>query len=381
MIYLDNAATTFPKPICSIEEICRCMRCYCGNPGRSAHSLSLKSSEKIYEARELLGKMFNSDPQNVVFTYNTTYALNIAIKSLLKYSTHILISDIEHNSVYRPVYALSEQKLCSFDIFSSSGSTDEILSSIKDLTKSNTSMLICNHVSNIGERRLPLKEIGAFCKKHGIIFIVDAAQSAGIHKIDIKDMNIDALCMPAHKGLYGPQGVGIIIFNDNVIGRSVIFGGTGINSLDPNMPDFLPEAYEAGTLSTPSISGLCESLKWLTALNIDNVRAYEEDLYSHLINNLSKIDNIALYKMNNYNGNTLSFNLKGLNSSVVGAELNKRDICVRSGFHCSFLAHKVLNTGDSGAVRISLSVFNTRKDINTVCDAIYEIANNKKIRH
>lgn len=383
MIYLDNAATTFPKPQCVTDEICKCIKKYCGNPGRSAHMLSIKSAEKIYEARELLAELFDGDAENVAFTYNTTYALNFAIKSLLKYSTHVLISDIEHNSVYRPIYELSNQRLCTFDIFSTNGTNDEIIKNIADKIKSNTKMLICTHVSNVGERRLPIFEIGELCKKNGITFIVDGAQSAGIHNISVRKMNISALCIPSHKGLYGPQGVGAIIFNDSVIGRTIIEGGTGINSLDPKMPDFTPEAYEAGTPSTPSIAGLVASLKWLKDINIDKVRAHEEELYNILYNLLHSNDKVTVYKMNCYDGNTLMFNINGLSSASVGAELNRRDICVRSGFHCSPLAHRLLNTGDSGAVRVSLSVFNTKSDIYSFYDAIEDILSKskKKIRH
>ena len=381
MIYLDNAATTFPKPQCVADEVCKCIKRYCGNPGRSAHSLSIKSAERIYEARELLSELFDSLPENVSFTYNTTYALNFAIKSLLKYSTHILISDIEHNSVYRPVFELSNQKLCSFDFFSTNGTSEEIIKSIEEKIK--TSMLICTHVSNVGERRLPIFEIGQLCKKYGLTFIVDGAQSAGIHNISVKKMNISALCVPSHKGLYGPQGIGALILNDDTVGRTIIEGGTGINSLDPYMPDFSPEAYEAGTPSTPVIAGLVASLKWLKEINIDKIRAHEEELYSILHNLLNSNDQIITYKMNSYNGNTMMFNIKGLSSSTVGSELSKRDICVRSGFHCSPLAHKMLNTGNSGAVRASLSVFNTKSDIYSFYDAIEDIIskNKKKIRH
>ena len=378
MIYFDNAATTFPKPQCVIDEMTKCLKKYCGNPGRSSHSLSIKSAEKIYEARELLAELFDADTENVVFTYNTTYALNIAIKSLLKYSTHILISDIEHNSVLRPIAKYAEQKLCSYDIFSSGGNDEDILNEIEAKIKNNTSMLVCTHISNIGERRLPIEKIGKLCKKHNITFIVDGAQSAGIHNISVKKACIDALCIPGHKGLYGPQGVGVIIFGKDKIGRSIIEGGTGINSLELKMPDFLPEAYEAGTLSTPTIAGLNASLKWLKGLGIDRIRYHEEELYEMLYNILKGYDSITVYKMNDYAGNTLSFNIGDLSSSYVARELDKREICVRSGFHCSPLAHKLLKTGEGGAVRVSIGVFNTKNDIYALCDAINDIS--KKIR-
>ncbi len=373
MVYLDNSATTFPKPLCVSDEISRCIKKYCGNPGRSSHSLSITSAEKIFQTRVLLAELFNSEPENVVFTYNTTYALNIAIKSMIKYSGHVLISDIEHNSVLRPIIELSSQKLCTYSIFSTKGTTQEILNSIKNSLKSNTKMLICTHASNVGSRRLPIKEIGDLCKINEIEFIVDGAQSAGIYDIDVKNMNISALCIPSHKGLYGPQGGGAVIFNSNSIRRSFIEGGTGINSLDENMPDFLPEKFEAGTLSTPIIAAWGEALKWLKLIGIDKIRHHEEELYNYCKNNLKTIKALKLYEMNDYSGNSLLFNIDGLSSSAVASHLNEKDIAVRSGFHCSPLAHKLLNTGKGGAVRVSFSVFNSKNDINQLCEALYKI--------
>ena len=373
MIYLDNAATTFPKPASVYEEMSRCIQKYCGNPGRSAHKLSQKSSEKIFECRTLLAEMFNTDVENVVFTYNTTYALNIAIKAFAVKNSHILISDIEHNSVLRPVYALKKDFNCSYSTFSSSGTDDEILSDIFANIRANTSLLICTHKSNVGSRQLPIEKIGRLCREKNIKFIVDGAQSAGLYKIDVKNMSIDALCIPGHKSLYGPQGVGSIIFGDTEIGRTFIEGGTGINSLEFEMPDFLPERYEGGTLSTPSIVGLAEGIKWLNKLGIDKVRMHEEGLYTLLKELLNSNDSIITYEMNSYAGNALLFNLNSLSSAHVASELNKRDIYVRSGFQCSPLAHKLLNTGNGGAVRVSFSVFNTQKDVYSLYDALCEI--------
>ncbi|MBQ8545835.1 MAG: aminotransferase class V-fold PLP-dependent enzyme [Clostridia bacterium] len=373
MIYLDNAATTFPKPLCVSEEISKCIKKYCGNPGRSSHNLSIKSAEKIYETRSLLAELFNANPENVVFTYNTTYALNIAIKSMIKYSGHVLISDIEHNSVIRPIQELANQRLCTYETFSTNGSNEEIIKDINNKIKSNTFLLVCTHISNVGSRRLPIKEIGALCKTNEISFIVDGAQSAGILDIDVKNMNIDALCIPSHKGLYGPQGSGAVIFNTDKIYRNVIEGGTGINSLELNMPDFLPEKFEAGTMSTPVIAAWGEALKWLKAIEVSKIRRYEEDLYDLCKSLLKTNKNITLYEMNEYSGNTLMFNVNNCSPSKVASCLNDRDIAVRSGFHCSPLAHKQLNTGKNGAVRVSFSVFNTRNEINQFYEAINEI--------
>lgn len=373
MIYFDNAATTFPKPNCVSEEISRCIKKYCGNPGRSSHKLSIKSAEKIYETRVLLSEMFNSEPENVAFTYNTTYAINIAIKSLLNYSSKILISDIEHNSVLRPVLKLAKEKLCDFEYFSTSGTDEDIINEIKSKITPNTSMLVCTHASNVGSRVLPIKEIGRICKDNQITFVLDAAQSAGIYEINMKDMNISALCLPAHKGLYGPQGVGALILNTDKIKRTIIEGGTGINSLDENMPDFLPEIYEAGTLSTPAICGWCESLKWIKSLDIGKIRAHEEDLYSICLKKLKSKEKIITYEMSSNLGNTLLFNVVNQPSSFICEKFDKHNICLRAGFHCAPLAHKKLKTGENGAIRISFSVFNTRNELYQFFDILDDI--------
>ncbi len=378
MIYFDNAATTFPKPPMVVDEISRCIKKYCGNPGRSSHALSMRSAEKIYEARQLLGDMFGADVENVIFTYNTTYALNIAIKSFFKLSSHILISNIEHNSVLRPVYELSRKKLCTYDTFSAIGSDDEILENIKNKITPNTSMLICTHVSNICSKRMPIKKIGDFCKSHGIFFIVDGAQSAGLYPINVKEMSIDALCIPGHKSLYGPQGIGAIILSNEQVGRSIIEGGTGINSLELDMPEISPERYEAGTPATPAIAGLCGALKWLNAVESAKIRHYEEDLYCYLKNKLKNNEKIEIYQLDDSFGNTLIFNLLGMQSVFVSEELNKRGICTRSGYHCAPLAHKTLNVPSGGAVRVSFSVYNTKQEISTFYEAIDDILNEKK---
>ncbi|MBQ7760773.1 MAG: aminotransferase class V-fold PLP-dependent enzyme [Clostridia bacterium] len=373
MIYLDNTATTYPKPSCVPEEVSKCIRNYCGNPGRGAHVLSLASSEVIYKTRCLLAEMFNCESENVVFTYNTTYAINLAIKSLLIPKSHIIISDIEHNSVLRPVFELSNRDLCSFSIFSTKGTDEDIIHSLLETIQDDTKMIICTHLSNVGCRRLPLKQIGALCKTKNIKFVVDGAQSAGVYDIDIKEMNISALCIPGHKGLYGPQGIGAILFDDNEIVNSVIEGGTGILSKEINMPKFLPEALEAGTLSTPCIAGLFASLNWLKSINISRIRQHEEDLYMYLLNELQKKNFITIYKMNEYPGNTLMFNINGLDSSYTATLLNNHEICVRSGYHCSPLAHNILNTPDGGAVRVGFSVFNTKRDVDSLCIALDKI--------
>lgn len=378
MIYLDNAATTFPKPPMVLDEMSRCLKKYCGNPGRSSHALSMRSAEKIYETRQLLADMFGAEVENVIFTYNTTYALNIAIKGFVKLSSHILISNLEHNSVLRPVHELARKKLCTYDTFDAHGTDEEIIEDIKKKLTPGTSMLICTYVSNVCSKKMPIKKIGDLCKSRGMFFVVDGAQGAGLYPINVKEMNIDALCIPGHKSLYGPQGVGALVLSSERMGRSIIEGGTGINSLELSMPEISPERYEAGTPATPAIAGLCGALKWLNAVEGTKICQYEEELYSYLKNKLLTNENVEIYQLDNSLGNTLIFNLKGMQSVTVSEMLDKRGICTRSGYHCAPLAHKALGVPSGGAVRVSFSVYNTKAEINTLCDALDEIIKEKK---
>ena len=222
------------------------------------------------------------------------------------------------------------------------------------------------------------EKIGKLCKQYGIYYIVDGAQGAGIYEIDVGKMGIDALCIPAHKGLYGPQGLGMIIYGNGNIGLTFIEGGTGINSLESEMPDFLPERYEAGTMSTPLICGLCESLKWLKDIGLNAIRLHEEKLYDTAYALLNENNRITVYKMNDYSGNTLMFNVDTIYSSNLATLLDKEGICTRSGFHCSPLAHKKLKTGDAGAVRIGFSAFNTQKEIFTFIEVLNKIIKENK---
>lgn len=374
MIYFDNAATTFPKPDCVNDGIINCMRNYCGNPGRSSHTLSIASAMKIYECRCEIALLFGSDyPENVVFTYNATYALNTAIKGLVKPGSHVLISDLEHNSVFRPVHGLSESGIITYDVFPShNGDKEKIISGISSLIKENTSALICTHASNICGIILPIAEIGMLCRSRGITFIVDAAQSAGLHDINIERMNIDVLCAPGHKALYGPQGTGFLLSHNGVRFGTFIEGGSGINSLDPEMPDQLPERLEAGTLATPCIAGLCEGIKYIRKIGLDNIREKEISLTKRAAEVLGNIKGLVLYAPDHLQTGTLSFNIEGFKASDIASMLDEKNICVRSGFHCSPLAHTALKTGDEGAVRISFGLFNKADEI----DGLYHILKN-----
>ena len=379
MIYFDNAATTFPKPAGVVREIKRCMTHYCGNPGRSSHKLSVASAKKIYECRCALAEMFGaSDAEKVVFTYNTTYALNTAIKSTLKKGDHVLLSDLEHNSVLRPISKLCKGGYCDYDIFPAAmQSREDILRKIKFLIRPNTRALVCTHASNVCGITLPIDDIGALCKEKGITFIVDAAQSAGILDIDMKKSNINILCAPGHKALFGPQGVGFAIFSDGFENaNTLVEGGSGVNSLEENMPDFLPDRFEAGTLATPAIAGLLEGVKFVNLIGLEAIREHETAIAARLADILENTKGVTLYAPE-YIGNTLLFNIDGISPNRAAAEFDFNDICLRSGFHCSPLAHAALGTGEDGALRASVGFFNTEDQVELFYKCLKDIINTK----
>ncbi len=382
MIYLDNAATTFPKPQSVYSEISECMQKCGGNPGRSSHSMSVSAAEKIYNCRkEIADLVGSSHPENVVFTYNATYAINMAINALCgKEPCHILISDIEHNSVIRPVSALCN-KGYSYSVFSTSGSECEIMCSIADNITDKTKLCIVSHASNICGITLPIEKIGRFLERKNIKFIIDASQSVGSKNINIKYCRADAICAPGHKGLYGPLGVGFTVFSDKYSHENdsstlccFAMGGNGINSFDKDMPPFLPERLEAGSLAAPLISGLCEGVKFVKDYGIPNIGIHEKKLKSRLTSMLSDIKNVIVYAREHTDGGIVLFNVCGMPSDRVSGILNYMGICTRSGFHCSPMAHQFLKTGDNGAVRASIGLFNTASDIDALYYSVKDIA-------
>ena len=378
MIYLDNAATSFPKPPRVIEEQTRCMRRYCGNPGRGSHALSRAAAEKIYECRGEAAELFGlGKPENVMFTMNTTMALNIVIKGMLQVGDHVLLSDMEHNAVYRPIYKMARAGLISYDIFPThardpDATPEMICAEIERLIKPRTKLLICAHASNICSATLPLEQIGLLCRAREIFFAVDAAQSAGHIPIDMERMQIDALCVPGHKGLLGPQGCGMLLLAGDRIPDTLMEGGSGVNSLEGSMPEETPERYEAGTLPTPAIAGLCEGIRAVRRIGVEEIHARECELIEQLKAGLLQLPRVRLYAPH-HRGSVLLCNVDGLSSDRVGALLDAEGICVRTGYHCSALGHVTLQTPIGGAVRISAGVFNTPAEIQKILAVMEKI--------
>ena len=378
MIYLDNAATSFPKPRSVTEEVARCLRFYGGNPGRGSHALAMAAAEKIYQCRQELAALFGSEhPENLAFTLNTTMALNTVIKGLLRPGDHVLISDMEHNAVFRPIYKLARDGQITYDVFPTMigdlrRNPTRICAGIARLIRPDTRMLICAHASNICSATLPLEEIGRFCHKHGILFVVDAAQSAGHLPIDMKQMSIDALCVPGHKGLLGPQGCGCLLLGEGIVADTLLEGGSGLHSLEGAMPNVSPERYEAGTLPTPAIAGLLEGVREVRQMGLGRIAEHESGLIRRLREKLLEMKGVTVYAPW-YEGSILLFNLDGIPSDTVGQRLNRMGFCVRTGYHCSALGHGTLQTPPGGAVRVSLGWFNTSRQVDSLVDAIAAI--------
>ena len=378
MIYLDQAATTFPKPRAVYEEVLRCMTRYGGNPGRGSHALSLAAAEKIYDCRALAAEFFCvDDPARVFFTMNTTHGLNTVLKGLLCEGDHVLISDLEHNAVYRPLYKMEQSGTISLSTFPSMigdprRNALRICAGIARRMRPQTRMVVCTHISNICSLMMPIREIGSFCHRHGLLFVVDAAQSAGHEPISVDEMNIDALCVPGHKGLYGPQGCGMVILGKGILPESLTEGGNGVLSLEGTMPDFSPERYEAGTLPTPAIAGLYEGLRAVREVGIQTIAEHERCLYRRTRDFLGNQKGIHLYAPE-YEGSTLLFNLDGLSADRTGALLDEAGVCVRSGYHCTALGHKTLGTPEGGAVRVSFGMYNTVGEVDAFLGRLRKI--------
>ena len=369
MIYLDNAATSYPKPGYVIRELVRCCKYYCGNPGRSGHSMSLKAAEVIYKAREAVCELLGiNTPERVIFTQNATHALNIAIKGLIRERCHVLISDLEHNSVIRPLNALSEVYGVEYTVF------NHLHPRLNELRRPDTKYVITTLRSNVIGVDVNYGEISRFCNENRMHLILDASQYIGHNRLVLGDLYFDALCAPGHKGLYGIQGSGILVLSRNAEPCCLYEGGSGSNTFDANMPGESPEKFEAGTLSTPAIASLQAGIEYLSKIGIDYVEERLAYLSKILEDRLSEIESIKIYGCNN---GICAFNLGALPSSDVSDCLNERHICVRSGYHCAPLTHKLLKTEGQGAVRASLSHLNKKSEIDELYKALKDCQGRK----
>ena len=375
MIYLDNSATSFPKPEQVYKTYKKAIKYYFSNPGRGGYDNSVITAEKIYEVRLLIAGLFGcEDERNVVFTPNCTTSVNTVIKGILRDDDHVIISDLEHNCVSRPIYKLFTEGRIKYDKFETDFYNDEnTLENLKRLIKPETKMVICTHASNVLGYCLPIKEIGKVCKENNIVFVVDAAQSAGIIDIDIKRDNIDFLCCAPHKGLFAPMGTGILICS-NKPPKSLIEGGTGSASASLIQPESLPDKLEAGTLNVPGIIALGSGIDFINRVGVQNIHLKECSQIIKIFESLkNQIITYCDYTKIRLFSPVISFNIPNKDCEEVADFLNEKGICVRAGLHCSALAHKKIGTLDRGTVRISPSYFTNDNEINYVISTIKNI--------
>lgn len=376
-IYLDNAATTFPKPECVYDAISDCMKNFCANPGRSGHKMAMESARVVEDARDSVAKLFNiKNPMDVVFTFNATDSLNLAIKGFLEKGDHVITTTMEHNSVLRPIMELEKIGVeHSFVEADEEGfvNPEDIESSIKE----NTKLIVTTHASNVVGTLVDIEKIGEIAKKHGIVYLVDASQTAGVYDIDVEKLNIDMLAMPGHKCLLGPQGTGVLYVNSRIRLKSQREGGTGSKSSEIIQPDLYPDKYESGTHNTPGLAGLGSGVEFILSEGIEKIKKHEEELVSYFIDNIKDINGVKIYgpKDAKKRAAVVALNIGDLDSGEVTFRLDREfDIATRSGIHCAPLAHKTIGTIVQGAVRFSFGYFNTKDDVDKAIYAIKEIS-------
>lgn len=378
MIYLDNSATSFPKPICVTNAVSRAMKIYGANPGRSGHTMSKKSGLEIERARQVVTDFFGAyDTKNVAFTLNCTQAINMVIKGILKPGDHVVVSNLEHNAVMRPIRKLEKINYINFTVANIYPEDfDKTVDSFRNSINSKTRLIICTHASNVLGVRAPIERISAMAKIYEIPILVDTAQSAGLLPIDIKNMDIDFLCVAGHKALYGPMGTGILITNEGDKLDTIIEGGTGTNSLTFCHPKEMPQKFESGTPNMSGISGLKAGIEFVQKTGIKNIFNHELNLILYLYDNLKNMKNVELYTPRpnrDFFVPVLSFNIKNYTSDEIGKILNSNNIEVRTGLHCAPTAHKTIDTLERGTVRVSPSIFNNKQEINKLINIVSKI--------
>ncbi|MBQ7810810.1 MAG: aminotransferase class V-fold PLP-dependent enzyme [Clostridia bacterium] len=379
MIYLDNAATTYPKPLNVIKASFDANKSS-ANPGRSGYKSAMLASEKMFECRQKAADFFGlENVENCILTPSCTIALNTVIHGTLSRGDHVVISSLEHNSVLRPLQKLASKGIIAYEVAEGfEGDADITVESFRKCMNDKTKLVVCTHASNVFGIKLPVKRIAALCKYYGVLFCIDVAQSAGVVPIDIKDIGADFICAPGHKGLYGPMGTGLLLINTDKIPESLFEGGTGSSDLDLSFPDILPDKYESGTMNYSGFSGLSKGIDFVNLKTIERISNHEIKLIRKIYSKLKQMKNIKLYTIMPDIENfvpLMSFNVKGNDPVKVAETLDKQyGVCVRAGFHCSPLAHKYMKTGDSGTVRICPSAFTLEKEADFFINAVYNIS-------
>ncbi len=364
MINFDNSATSFPKPTAVKKAVLTALSHYGGNPGRSGHTLSLKTAEAVYSTRSTAADFLGAEVDNVIFTQNCTHALNTAIKGVAENGCHIIISNLEHNSVLRPVHALSLNNGCSYSIAEINHDEHTTVENFQKLITPKTKIIVCTLGSNVTGQITPYKQIADLCKKHGICFIADGAQACGVIPIKLSD-GINILCTAGHKSLYGPSGTGLLVTDGKYTIKPIMEGGTGSTSLEAVQPIFLPDSLESGTVNTAGIIGLGAGIRFVQKIGIDKIYEHENLLCRKFIAEMKRLKNIIVYRDERCEKYlpVVSFNVSGYTANETAEVLSDHGFALRGGLHCSGLAHTFIGTVPDGTVRFSPSVFNKINEV------------------
>ena len=377
MIYLDNAATTRTKPQTVIDAVVEAMTTF-GNAARGAHEGALTSSRVIFRTRAKIAGFFNCPKsEQVIFTNNATEALNIAISGAIPEGSHVITTELEHNSVLRPLYRLEAERGVTLDFVKADRKGCVDYRDFETLIGPKTSAIVCTHASNLTGNRLDIARIGRIAEENGLLFIVDASQTAGAAKIDMDEMKISLLCCTGHKSIMGPQGTGFLCIRGDVDIRPFKVGGSGVQSYLTTQPIEYPTRLEAGTLNGHGIAGLGAAFDYLNEVGLDAIEAKESSLMRRFYESVKEIDGVTVYgDFSTYARSPIvSLNIRDLDSAVVSDELAYTyDIATRAGAHCAPLMHKALGTESQGAVRFSFNWFNTEEDVDAAVSAVREIA-------
>lgn len=377
MIYLDNAATTWPKPRGTATAIAEVLSSRGANPGRGSYRMAELSSETVYKCRCRAAGFFGaSAPENVIFTPSCTHSINYVLKGVLSAGDHVIISDMEHNAVTRPIKQLTKRGVQFSTARVHEGDPDATIAEFRRCMRVNTRLIFCTHASNVFGIKLPIEQIGELAHRNGLLFGVDCAQSAGTVEIDLRQLNADFLCMPAHKGLYGIMGLGLLIINCDRKLATVIEGGTGSLSGVNSQPDFLPDRLESGTLNVPAIAALDVGMSFIETVGRERIEAHEMSLINHAYDEISSMPDCRLYTSRpqiDTHVPLLSFNIQGIPSSEAAQYLGEMEIAVRAGLHCAGDAHRKMGTQSGGTIRICPSVFTSAEEIDVFIKAIDEM--------
>ena len=376
MIYLDNAATTMRKPEAVVQAVTEAL-CTMGNAGRGVHDAALDASRIIFETIMKLAEFFHAEsPKQIVFTANSTESLNIAIKGILKAGDHVITTALEHNSVLRPLYEMEERGV-ELTIIPSDKQGRICYEDFEKAIKANTKAIVCTHGSNLTGNLVDIARVGEIAHRHGILFVVDASQTAGVFSIDVQEMKIDILCFTGHKGLLGPQGTGGMYVREGLEVKPLLSGGSGVQTYSKTHPAQMPTALEAGTLNAHGLAGLRAAIIYLQETGIDAIRAKEQEQMWHFYQKVKEIPGITVYGDFNVKERCaiVTLNVRDYDSSEVSDALFMHyGISTRPGAHCAPLMHEALGTVEQGAVRFSFSHYNTMEEIDQAVEALRELA-------